>query len=359
MRKLTAMSLSAMLVFASCMPAIAQETEVDLAETEALVPVEEEIPEDAIEVASAEDLAAISDNLSGYYLLTADIDLGGAKIDPIGSFVPVGEEGEEAETPSEEAAFTGTFNGNGHTISNFTVGQEDGMCIGLFGCISNAVVENLTVENASAEGTIMVSDVVGYSHISTVSDVALKGGSVKAYASDMSAEGMYGGIVGAGMASMLINCEAEADIELPDNTANAGIVGGGLELTSLLNCSGTGSVTAGNNCYGLGGVSGCAFGAEDILDCTAEDVTITAGDGASWIGGITGYAGGFEDASFGVPVTAVADCTVSNITVNVPEDAAGVEDFVGAGFYSEEVAEAMGAPYDAPTVFTVENCKTA
>ena len=358
MRKAAVLSLSAMLAVVSCMGAMAQETEKDMTEG-TVTPVVDEIPEDAIEIASAEDLGEVMDNLSAYYVLTADIDLEGASITPIGSFVPVGEEGEDAETPSDENAFTGTFNGNGHTISNFTVGEEDSWCSGLFGCIANATVENLTVENASAQGTIMVSDVVGYSYCSTVSDVVLKGGSVKAFASDMSAEGMYGGIVGAGMASMLINCEAQADIEIPDNTANAGIVGGGLEMTSLLNCSTAGSVTAGENCYGLGSVSGCAFGAEEITGCSAADVTITAGDGSFWIGGITGYAGGFEDESAGVPVTAVSDCTTSNVAMNVAEGAEGVDDFVGAGFYNEQVAQAYGAPYDQPTVFTIENCTAA
>ena len=358
MRKAAVLSLSAMLAVVSCMGAMAQETEKDMTEG-TITPVVDEIPEDAIEIASAEDLGEVMDNLSAYYVLTADIDLEGASITPIGSFVPVGEEGEDAETPSDENAFTGTFNGNGHTISNFTVGEEDSWCSGLFGCIANATVENLTVENASAQGTIMVSDVVGYSYCSTVSDVVLKGGSVKAFASDMSAEGMYGGIVGAGMASMLINCEAQADIEIPDNTANAGIVGGGLEMTSLLNCSAAGSVTAGANCYGLGSVSGCAFGAEEITGCSAADVTITAGDGSFWIGGITGYAGGFEDESAGVPVTAVSDCTTSNVAMNVAEGAEGVDDFVGAGFYNEQVAQAYGAPYDQPTVFTIENCTAA
>ena len=358
MRKAAVLSLSAMLAVVSCMGAMAQETEKDMTEG-TVTPVVDEIPEDAIEIASAEDLAEVMNNLSAYYVLTADIDLEGASITPIGSFVPVGEEGEDAETPSDENAFTGTFNGNGHTISNFTVGEEDSWCSGLFGCIANATVENLTVENASAQGTIMVSDVVGYSYCSTVSDVVLKGGSVKAFASDMSAEGMYGGIVGAGMASMLINCEAQADIEIPDNTANAGIVGGGLEMTSLLNCSAAGSVTAGENCYGLGSVSGCAFGAEEITGCSAADVTITAGDGSFWIGGITGYSGGFEDESAGIPVTAVSDCTTSNVKINVAEGAEGVDDFVGAGFYNEQVAQAYGAPYDQPTVFTIENCTAA
>jgi hypothetical protein len=45
--------------------------------------------------------------------------------------------------------------------------------------------------------------------------------------------------------------------------------------------------------------------------------------------------------------------------MNVSEEAEGVDDFVGAGFYNEEVAQAYGAPYDQPTVFTIENCTAA
>ena len=311
---------------------------------------------EVIEIGSAEELAAINDNLSANYILTQDIDLGGAEWTPIGAFVPSGDEGEAQETPSPEYAFTGKFNGNGHTISNFVITGEDGFCVGLFGCIANAAVENLVVENADVEGTIMVSDVVGYTYCSTINDVSLLSGKVTAYASDMSAEGMYGGIAGAGMGSMLINCSASADITIPDNTANTGIVGGGMELTSLLNCSAAGSITAGNNCYGLGAVSGCAFGGEDILACSAKDVTITAGDNCSRIGGITGYAGGFEDESQGVPVTAVKDCEARFVTMTLGENGEGIGDIIGAGFYSPEAAEAYGAPYDEPTHYTLENC---
>ena len=311
---------------------------------------------DAIEISSAEGLAAINENLGGNYVLTEDIDLGGAEWTPIGSFVPSGEEGEEQETPAAEYAFTGKFNGNGHTISNYAISGEDGFCVGLFGCVANGVVENLVVQDASAEGTIMVSDVIGYAYCSTINDVTLLSGKVTAYESEMSAEGMYGGIVGAGMGSMLINCSASADIVIPDNTANAGIVGGGLELTSLLNCSATGSVTAGNNCYGIGGVSGCAFGGEEITTCNAGEVSITVGDECFWIGGITGYAGGFEDESAGIPVTAVADCAARFVSVTAGENVDSVGEIIGAGFYSEEAAQAFGAPYDEPTHYTLENC---
>ena len=110
----------------------------------------------------------------------------------------MGQEGEEAETPSPEAAFTGTFDGQDHTISNFTIQQPEGWCIGLFGCIDNAQVGNFTVKDVKTLGTTMVSDVVGYSHESLVYDIVLENGVVEVNPTELSAEGMYGGIVGAG-----------------------------------------------------------------------------------------------------------------------------------------------------------------
>ena len=191
-----------------------------------------------------------------------------------------------------------------------------------------------------------------YSFTSTVHDVHLVNGKVTAYAGEMSAEGMYGGIVGAGMASRIVDCSADAEITIPDGTANAGIVGGGLELTSLVNCTATGSVTAGANCYGLGGVSGCGFGAEEFTNCKASDVTITAGAGCYWIGSITGYAGGYEAQEYGTPVTVFTDCSAENVNI---VQACGEEDLVGAGFYNETVAQALGAPFDQPTVYVIRD----
>ena len=316
----------------------------------------EEAAAEPVEIATAEELAAINENLSGSYVLTADIDLAGIDWTPIGAFVPMGDEGEELETPTLEAAFTGTFDGQGHTISNLTVDQPEGYALGLFGCIANTQIGNFTLQNAAVDGMTMCAGVVGYSYCSTVSGVTLTGGKVTAHAGEMSGEGMYGGIVGAGMASMVQDCSAQADIVLPDNTANAGIVGGGLEMTSVVGCTATGSVTAGNGCYGLGGISGCGFASEQFTGCVAEDVTITAGDDCAWIGGITGYAGGYEDESFGMPVTVFTDCVARNVTVNAGENAEGIGDIVGAGFYSPEAAEAMGAPFDQPTQYELVNC---
>ena len=309
-----------------------------------------------IEIATAEQLAAINDNLSGHYVLTADIDLAGIEWTPIGAYAPSGEREEEQEIPASDSAFTGTFDGQGHTISNLIVNQPEGWAMGLFGCAANAKIANFTLENASVDAALMSADVVGYAYCTTVSGVTLANGKVTAHSSEMSAEGMYGGIVGAGMGSMIENCTAQAEIALPDGTANAGIVGGGLEMTSVVNCAATGTITAGNNCYGLGGVSGCGFAAEQFTNDSAENVTITAGDNCTWIGGITGYAGGYPDESFGMPVTVFTNCSVKNVSVTTGENADGVGDIVGSGFYNEQVAQSMGAPFDQPTQYEMVDC---
>ena len=112
------------------------------------------------------------------------------------------------------------------------------------------------------------------------------------------------------------------------------------------------NLTAGSFCYGLGGVSGCGFGAEAFTNCVAKDVVITAGEGCFWIGGVTGYAGGYEDEAWGVPVTVFTGCSVDHVSFNVAE---GTEtgEIVCAGFYDDAVAEAYGAPFDAPSKYVI------
>ena len=203
----------------------------------------------------------------------------------------------------------------------------------------------------------MVSDVVGYAFMSTVSDVKLENSTVHVIPNEMSEEGMFGGIVGASMGSVITNCEARADIVIEEGkTANVGIVGGGWQNTSVANCIGHGSIQVGSNCYGIGGVSGCGFGSEYFMGCVAEDVTITVGDGCSYIGGITGYCGGYEPAELGVPVTQVTGCRTKNVTITTGEDAEYVGDFVGGGFLSDEMI-VYGPPFDQPTSYEVTDCQ--
>lgn len=69
---------------------------------------------------------------SAYIRLENDLDLKGVQIDPIGSVL-------------NEGHFGGTFDGNGHTVSNFTVNEEYSV-VGFFGYVVQGTVKNLTVE---------------------------------------------------------------------------------------------------------------------------------------------------------------------------------------------------------------------
>ena len=109
---------------------------------------------------TAEELAGLASMVnggttySGYtFYLTANLDLNGSSHNwnPIGYFdgVPAG------AIKSNENYFSGTFNGQGYTISNysssFNAGSGTGkITVGLFGAIRSASIKNLQVTNSYA-----------------------------------------------------------------------------------------------------------------------------------------------------------------------------------------------------------------
>ncbi|MBP5284678.1 MAG: hypothetical protein ILO34_01055, partial [Kiritimatiellae bacterium] len=97
----------------------------------------------AIVITTREQLAAIADAQSGSYALGADIDLGGADWTPIGN---------------NSAPFTGSLHGNGYAIRNLccTNSLSGSDYRGLFGCVSNA-----TIESVSVSGTVAGKQYVG------------------------------------------------------------------------------------------------------------------------------------------------------------------------------------------------------
>lgn len=86
---------------------------------------------DKIAIYTAQDLQKISENLTGDYRLAEDIDLGGAQWTPI-------------------RGFAGTFDGNGHTISNLTICDNSLMQIGFFTDTTLAAeIQNLALRNVT------------------------------------------------------------------------------------------------------------------------------------------------------------------------------------------------------------------
>lgn len=86
------------------------------------------------------ELLSIQNNLAAYYVLGNDIDMQGISFNTIGS-------------PS--APFTGSFDGNGHTISNlYGDNPSNYYNYGFFSSVSgNAVIKDITFDNIQLEST--------------------------------------------------------------------------------------------------------------------------------------------------------------------------------------------------------------
>ena len=87
--------------------------------------------------------------IPGYFVLTADIDIGGIAYNGPGQAMPNTIKAGHAElrhptgSYSSDVGFTGTFDGRGHTLKNFTSWQG-----GMFGYINGGTIKNLALVGA-------------------------------------------------------------------------------------------------------------------------------------------------------------------------------------------------------------------
>lgn len=96
------------------------------------------------QITTAQELQDINNDVTAHYILMADIDLTGMDFTPIGN--------------ADSGAFSGSFDGNGYTVSNLDV--FTGKYAGLFGC-NEGTVKNVTLSNIYVYGTRYVGGVVG------------------------------------------------------------------------------------------------------------------------------------------------------------------------------------------------------
>jgi len=87
-----------------------------------------------IHITSVDGLRDIANNLNGNYILDADIDLSGISWTPIGT---------------KDAPFTGYFDGNGHTIKNFSA-ENTGEYSGIFG-YTRGIINGLKLTGARVD----------------------------------------------------------------------------------------------------------------------------------------------------------------------------------------------------------------
>ena len=300
--------------------------------------------ETAVEIGSRDDFAKIYDDLTASYILTADIDFGGEAMNPVGVFEPKSDAEEDAETPNAALAFTGTFDGNGHTLSNIKIDATDKNGVGLFGCVTGegSWVKNLKVENITVKGGNYTGGVIGFADFgSYIEGITLSGKNT------VEGKFLIGGIVGASHAD-IVNCEAVADVSLTDaNMQGAGIIVGGQEDGNLEYCTASGSVTAPDGCYSIGGLAGCFHCSEYAKNCKAENIKIKTGDNCWLLGGLAGHSGTFENDP-----TLVENGTVKNVSIETGENSERIGGITGGGFYSPAFKEY----YPEPAKSDIKSC---
>ena len=200
--------------------------------------------------------------------LTDNIDLTDIDWTPIGK--------------DDNKAYTGTFDGNGKTITGLTV-TGSYKYAGLFGDID----ENGTVKNVVLEGVQITSDnssgyaggVAGDSW-GTIENCSVSG--------SVSGTTFAGGVVGSQWGGSITGCNSSATVK--GVIFAGGIAGETNSGASLTGCYATGDVTVendGTNNSHAGGVVGYKGGGT-LTACYATGSVTGSGSGTIYVGGVTG-----------------------------------------------------------------------
>lgn len=201
-------------------------------------------------------------------LLGASIDLNNQEWTPIGG-------------TDTGKTFAGTFDGQGHTISNLKItrGSENVSAnnrVGLFGAgtSSAAAIQNFTLHNADVSGCLNVAAVLGGSGVAEakVTNVHVTG--------RVNVRGWWyvGGIMGKGY-SNITNCSVEGDGTATSAVAiTGGYAGGIVGFMGEGSCVTSGctvkNITVSGAYNGIGGVNGILHYGNSIRDCTVDNVVV-------------------------------------------------------------------------------------
>jgi hypothetical protein len=304
-----------------------------------------------VQISTAAQLGEIRNHLDRHYILASDIDLASyTNWEPIGVFEPVSDAPEDAETANVTKAFSGSFDGNGHKISNIVISAPEQTGVGLFGCVAgDGVVKNLVVENVAVTGMMLVGGVIGYSAENPIEHITLQG------TNTITGGAMVGGITGGGFTDIK-NCTATASVVMTGIPSmgggqGIGILAGGMESCSIISCIATGTVTVtGADGSGIGGLVGCGQESPEITNCMVDATINVTGADCIMIGGLVGFAGVHD----GSGSTVISGCTV-NAAIAVPASAGRIGGIVGSGFYMS----AYAAYIPTPGAFVVKNSSSS
>jgi len=171
---------------------------------------------------------------AAHYIQTTDIDASATSGWPSGGWTPIGNDGTN---------FTGSYNGQGHTISGIKTNRQVNFQ-GLFGAVLSATIQNLGVTSVNIAGLQYFGGLAGAVNNSTVSKCFSTGSvSLGGSTSYLKAGGLIGVIENS---SDVSNCYSTANIE---NQSEIGGFAYSITNSNVSNCYSTGTA-AGSEFYG-------------------------------------------------------------------------------------------------------------
>ena len=233
-------------------------------------------------ITTPEQLDGIRNNLSGNYILGADIDLSQYNFN---NKTWTARNGWDGIGSSEAKGFRGTLDGDGFTIrglwSNGRVSNQ-----GLFGWIVGGTVKNLNIELAPNSGILGVGErraaLAGdvYSG-ATIENITITGNNSRI-------EGSANYIAGvAGVVKKSSVSDVKIDGIYIKGGSYVGGVAGVIYDKSVVSTATVLNMNLDAAASYVGGAIGCIYGGSQMTDSTVEDITINAK---------TSYAGGFVGA---------------------------------------------------------------
>ncbi len=219
-------------------------------------------------ITTAAQLAAISDDLGGEYFLGADIDLGGVEWDPIG---PV---------------FTGSLDGNNHTISDYkTTGSDKGLFGTNNGTIRNIVLKDVDIFSNTTD------PYVNNGALASVNTNIIENCSVQSGSVDAGNSSTVGGLVAYNKGGTIRYCFSTINVSGATNTG--GLVGCSGYGALIEYCYYSGTVTSKGS--GVGGLVGSCYN-----DGTTSSVSFCYSSGSVISTAVNAEFGGLIGVSYNV-----------------------------------------------------------
>ncbi|MDD1750253.1 MAG: hypothetical protein LUO89_10305, partial [Methanothrix sp.] len=217
-----------------------------------------------------------------YFKQTTNIDASSTSLwNSASGFSPIGIHG--------STKFTGTYDGNAHTISGLTISLGGSLSIGMFGETNGATIKNLGLVNESITANQYVGGIVGFAYGATLVSKCFTTGTV--IANSYWAGGIAGYLTDGG--TTMSNCYSLANVGSYEK--NGGLIAETYNAT-VTNCYSTGNVGgyfylgglvgltngSANNCFWDTQTSGQSSSAEGTGETTLAMKTYSTFSTAGW-----------------------------------------------------------------------------